>query len=69
MYKNGRLINGKLYLKTIAGNWISLRFLAQADRKAMYMNLDWLDSMYRRLVKEVAGKAVGLEKRIEIRKH
>ncbi|AET62150.1 hypothetical protein GMA19_01528 [Paenibacillus polymyxa E681] len=35
MYKNGRLINGKLYLKTIAGNWISLRFLAQADRKAM----------------------------------
>ncbi|ADM69357.1 hypothetical protein GMA19_01529 [Paenibacillus polymyxa E681] len=32
------------------------------------MNLDWLDSMYRRLVKEVAGKAVGLEKRIEIRK-
>ncbi|MGW9530045.1 hypothetical protein ACWHAM_20235 [Paenibacillus terrae] len=32
------------------------------------MNLDLLDSMYRRLVKETTGKAVALEKRIEIGK-
>ncbi|EHS58392.1 hypothetical protein [Paenibacillus sp. Aloe-11] len=35
MYKTGKLMDGKLYLKTIDGNWINLKMLAQADRKAV----------------------------------
>jgi hypothetical protein len=35
MYKTGKLMDGKLYLKTITGNWISLKMLAQADRKTV----------------------------------
>ncbi|MGW8956776.1 hypothetical protein [Paenibacillus sp. NPDC055715] len=30
--------------------------------------MDWLDSMYRQLVKEAAGKDTELERRLEIRK-
>lgn len=35
MYKCGRLIKGTLYLQTWDGQLISLKTLAQADRKAM----------------------------------
>lgn len=27
MYRTGRLINGKLFLKTLSGDWISLQML------------------------------------------
>ncbi len=29
MYRTGRLINGKLFLKTLAGDWISLQMLIE----------------------------------------
>ncbi|MEC0180663.1 hypothetical protein P4H61_04020 [Paenibacillus peoriae] len=35
MYKTGKLMDGKLYLKTIDGSWINLKMLAQADRKTV----------------------------------
>ncbi len=35
MYKTGKLINGNLYLKTLIGNWISLKKLVQEAGKAL----------------------------------
>lgn len=35
MYKSGRLIKGRLYVKTWNDEWITLKALVQANRKAV----------------------------------